>query len=319
MPNQFSIKANKRKAEKAGVSVATLLADDTSNDLVSKAKYEGRYITLSPDEFIPDPDQPRKTFDEESIKILSKSIEELGQLQPILVGKPINGKYPIIAGERRWRASHLSTNIETIDAIISDKNDDDLLVLLMQIDENNQREQTTVMENADAIKRVVDLCKSRNEDQKYAAKLLHITPARVSMYLTMVNAPDYIKELSVNGDTQDVDTLYNLTKASSHNDASVKEFIKRMKSGDIDQSLRKASKDLLDLQKPKSSSKPENSQELPKTIKVITASGITTDLTNDDYLLVVSTGKNTMKIKLDQTAAFALKNDINGKWTELNG
>ena len=56
----------------------------------------------------PNRDQPRKDFDEESLRELSESIKKHGLLQPILVRSKPNGGYEIIAGERRWRASRMA-------------------------------------------------------------------------------------------------------------------------------------------------------------------------------------------------------------------
>ena len=64
---------------------------------------------LHPDNIIPNPDQPRETFNKEKIQELANSIKEFGQLQPIKV-RPLNGSgnYQIVYGERRWRAAKLN-------------------------------------------------------------------------------------------------------------------------------------------------------------------------------------------------------------------
>ena len=68
---------------------------------------------------IPDPDQPRETFEKESIQDLANSMKEFGLLQPILVKPTGNDNYEIIAGERRWRASKFA-GIEEVACIIKD-------------------------------------------------------------------------------------------------------------------------------------------------------------------------------------------------------
>ena len=67
----------------------------------------------------PNPDQPRQTFHEESILQLADSIREQGVLQPLLVVATANGRYRIIAGERRYRASR-QAGLETIPCIVRD-------------------------------------------------------------------------------------------------------------------------------------------------------------------------------------------------------
>lgn len=96
---------------------------------------------------IPDPKQPRKTFNEDALKQLSESIEEHGVLQPITVRK--SGKdYIIVMGERRYRASKLGKK-KTIPAIVREYDNND--VLEIQIIENLQRQDVQPTEEAEAI------------------------------------------------------------------------------------------------------------------------------------------------------------------------
>lgn len=102
---------------------------------------------LGMDSVIPDPSQPRKTFDEQSLQQLSESIAEHGVLQPITVRK--SGKdFIIVMGERRYRASKLAGQ-KTIPAIIREYADND--VLEVQIIENLQRKDVEPTEEAEAM------------------------------------------------------------------------------------------------------------------------------------------------------------------------
>ena len=83
----------------------------------------------------PNPYQPRKTFNEESLKELSDSIKNYGVFQPIIVKKSIKG-YDLIAGERRLRASKLA-GLTTIPAIIKDFSDEQMIEIALL--ENLQR------------------------------------------------------------------------------------------------------------------------------------------------------------------------------------
>ena len=67
-------------------------------------------ITIDLKNIYPNQDQPRRVFDEEKIKILSESIKNYGVLQPIVLKPDDKGKYMIIAGERRYRASIMEKN-----------------------------------------------------------------------------------------------------------------------------------------------------------------------------------------------------------------
>ncbi len=100
----------------------------------------------------PNPDQPRKAFNDEALRELSESIEKHGIIQPITVNKTENG-YMIVAGERRYRASLLAGR-RTIPAII--KSYDDRQVKEIALLENLQREDLNPIEEASAIKRLMD-------------------------------------------------------------------------------------------------------------------------------------------------------------------
>ncbi len=108
---------------------------------------ETEEITEIPlDEIRPNPYQPRKTFDNKSLKELSESIKENGVFQPIIIRKSVNG-YEIIAGERRFRASKLAKK-KTIPAII--RKFDEAQMMEVAVLENLQREDLTPLEEAQA-------------------------------------------------------------------------------------------------------------------------------------------------------------------------
>ncbi|ADF52091.1 MULTISPECIES: ParB/RepB/Spo0J family partition protein [Flavobacteriaceae] len=95
----------------------------------------------------PDPEQPRKTFNEDALKQLSESIEKHGVLQPITV-RQLNGHYVIVMGERRYRASKLAGK-KTVPCIVRTYENND--VLEVQIIENLQRQDVEPTEEAEAI------------------------------------------------------------------------------------------------------------------------------------------------------------------------
>jgi ParB family chromosome partitioning protein len=99
----------------------------------------------------PNPNQPRKHFDEQSIKELSSSIEQHGIIQPLVVTPEKNGTYTLIAGERRWRASLLA-GLKTVPAII--RTSKDLEQLEIAIIENVQRVDLNPLEQAFSIEQL---------------------------------------------------------------------------------------------------------------------------------------------------------------------
>ncbi|WP_052759477.1 ParB/RepB/Spo0J family partition protein [Paenibacillus sp. DMB20] len=99
------------------------------------------------------PDQPRKHFDEESLRQLAESIKADGLQSPILV-RPKAGNFEIVQGERRYRA-HVIAGLGTIRADVRELSDEDAFHLA--VIENIQREQLTEMEEARAFQRYVEL------------------------------------------------------------------------------------------------------------------------------------------------------------------
>ncbi|MGI5879981.1 MAG: ParB/RepB/Spo0J family partition protein [Syntrophomonadaceae bacterium] len=119
----------------------------------SANSYEQETINEVPiAEIVPREEQPRKVFDQESLKELSDSIREHGVLQPLLV-RVKNQEYEIIAGERRWRAAQ-QAGLETLPVLIKDINDEEAAEY--SLIENIQRDDLTVLEEAQAYRKMID-------------------------------------------------------------------------------------------------------------------------------------------------------------------
>lgn len=101
----------------------------------------------------PNPDQPRRTFDEEALDELAASIRELGIIQPLSLRKVGNDSYQIIAGERRYRAA-LRAGLQSVPAYIRTANDTELTE--MALIENIQREDLNAIEIALTFKKLID-------------------------------------------------------------------------------------------------------------------------------------------------------------------
>ncbi len=102
---------------------------------------------------VPNPDQPRREFDQESLQELADSIREIGIIQPITLRKIDAGQYQIIAGERRFRASQLA-GLKTITAYIRTADDEN--VMEMALIENIQREDLNSLEIALAYQHLIE-------------------------------------------------------------------------------------------------------------------------------------------------------------------
>ena len=127
--------------------------DTFDDNLIESKKGAGEMLRISAIE--PRRDQPRKTFDRESLEALAESVQKYGVLQPIIVrpNQIIDDTYEIIAGERRWRAAKLA-GLDEIPAVILDG--DDLKIAQVAIIENIQREDLNAVEEALAYQGLMD-------------------------------------------------------------------------------------------------------------------------------------------------------------------
>jgi len=101
----------------------------------------------------PNPHQPRRQFDEESLLALSESIRNRGIIQPVLVRPVAGGRYELVAGERRWRAAEIA-ELETIPAVVREH--DDASSLELAVIENMAREDLNPVEEARACSALVE-------------------------------------------------------------------------------------------------------------------------------------------------------------------
>ena len=144
-------------------------------------------------ELDPNPDQPRRTFTEETIAQLADSIREQGVLQPLLVVASNNGRYRIIAGERRYRASR-AAGLETVPCIVKDL--DVIRQMEISLIENLQREDLNPVEAAKGIRALMKQCGYTQE--KVSARLGKSRPA-VANLLRLLNLPDEVTEMVRDG------------------------------------------------------------------------------------------------------------------------
>jgi ParB family chromosome partitioning protein len=138
------------------------------------------------------PYQPRKTFNDETLRELAESIKNYGVFQPIIVKKSIKG-YDLIAGERRVRASKLA-GLEKIPAIIKDFSDE--LMREIALLENLQRENLTAIELAWAYKGIID---SLHITQDELASKLGKSRSSITNILGLLNLPTSVQNMVLDG------------------------------------------------------------------------------------------------------------------------
>ncbi len=129
------------------------------------------------------PNQPRREFDEEALQELSDSISEIGIIQPITLREMDNGRYQIIAGERRWRASQLA-GLATIPAYIRTANDEN--VMEMALVENIQRQDLNSLEIALAYQHLMD---SYDLTQERLSERVGKKRTTIANYLRLLKLP----------------------------------------------------------------------------------------------------------------------------------
>ena len=139
------------------------------------------------------PDQPRQTFDDESIAQLADSIRDQGVLQPLLVVPFNGGRYRIIAGERRYRAGRMA-GLETLPCIVKDI--DVIRQREIALIENLQREDLNPLEAAKGIQALMKQCGYTQE--KVSTRLGKSRPA-VANLLRMLTLPDEVTEMVRDG------------------------------------------------------------------------------------------------------------------------
>ncbi len=165
------------------------------NSLISEATAETGHepeATLPISSITTNPDQPRKTFDEELLNELSDSIKQNGVLQPILVRKK-GQKYEIVAGERRYQASKLA-GLKEIPVIIREI--DDAEVFQLALIENLQRADLTPIEEAKGYRQLLD---SKGLTQEGLAKVLSKSRSAIANTLRLMDLPVEVQNLMEEG------------------------------------------------------------------------------------------------------------------------
>jgi ParB family transcriptional regulator, chromosome partitioning protein len=132
----------------------------------------------------PNPDQPRKRFDEDALQALAESVQERGVLQPVLVRPRPGGTYELVAGERRWRAAQLA-GLQTLPALVQQR--DDAQSLEAALIENMAREDLNPIEAARAVAALVEeLGLTREEVGRRVGR----SRVAVSNLLRLLDLPD---------------------------------------------------------------------------------------------------------------------------------
>lgn len=152
-----------------------------------------RLLMISLDQLLANPNQPRKHFEEEKLQQLADSIRQKGVLQPILVRR-IDGRYQIVAGERRFRAAERLGLPEVPARLVEDLTDRDMLEI--SIVENLQRDDLNPLELANGYQRLI---RDFNLTQEELSTRVGKDRSSVANTLRLLNLPEEVKEQIVAG------------------------------------------------------------------------------------------------------------------------
>ncbi len=154
---------------------------------------EGDLVLLAVERIAPNPDQPRRHFDEEALEALAESIRESGLVQPVVVRPTSEGRFELIAGERRWQASRRA-GLGEIPAIVRDADERERLELALV--ENVVREDLNPMELSRAVAALVEDFGRTHEE---VARTLGRSRPTISNVLRLLELPDAVQDLVAAG------------------------------------------------------------------------------------------------------------------------
>lgn len=171
-----------------GRGVEALLPSDLSSN------EEDRFFFCDIDKIEPNPNQPRKHFDEEKLQQLAESIAERGVIQPLLVTRGKGNRFNLIAGERRLRAARIAGQDE-VPVVVMDS-DSESGNLELALIENIQRHDLNPIEEAIAYTRLIN---EFNLTQENVAKKVGRKRSTITNTLRLLNLPGYLQDDVANG------------------------------------------------------------------------------------------------------------------------
>ena len=196
----------------------------------------------------PNPNQPRREFDENAMKELSASIREIGIITPVTLRQTNDGRYQIIAGERRWRASQMA-GMETIPAYIRTAADDN--VMEMALVENIQREDLNAIEIALAYQHLAD---TTGMTQEKISSRVGMSRTSITNYMRLLKLPAQIQMALKNKEMDmgharallSLDSpsaqlkLYKEIQRNGYSVRKVEEMVQMLKNGEDLHTVKKA-------------------------------------------------------------------------------
>lgn len=211
-----------------------VLFDENKFDISEKPVTEAALRDIEPDK-----NQPRRDFDAEALEELAESIRQHGVISPLIVTRLENGRYRIIAGERRYRASKLA-GLESVPVIVREYSDEQLSEISLV--ENLQREDLNPLEEALGYKKLMD---SYGLTQEQVAKKVAKSRSAVANALRLIGLPEQVLDFIRTGElsaghartllaldnSDDILAAADKVIAQELSVRKTEELVKRMKAG----------------------------------------------------------------------------------------
>ena len=252
------------------------------------AEASGKLFELPLSLVRPDPSQPRKNFI--NLENLAASIKAQGILQPIIV-KPRNqaGQYQVIVGERRFHAAKMA-ELKVIPCIIREEEDANTLIL--QLLENDQREQVPPLEEAEALQRLI---KEMGLSKKQIAAELGRDATWISMRLGLLESSPTLKNLLQSGKVTDLRTLHELRQLERENPEAAETALLRLQTQNFNGNFRSLIQSL------------RNKNQLGPTMIAPYIRIKHEELRGNEWWFQLEGQRKPLKLLLDKTLAKALK------------
>lgn len=208
---------------KSGLPMGVKMRHDSHyvDQIAAKSRSVGR--TISIDSIYPNPQQPRTEFGD--LTELTESIREKGVLEPLLVKPTDDGRFMIIAGERRWRSSKLAglTEVPCIEMDLDEQGVAEIALI-----ENLQRKDLNIWEEADGL---AALASKFGYTQEEIAKKISKSRSTVTELMTVAGLPDDIRTRCRETNINSKSTLLEI--ARQFDDAAMHEFLDGLQSGKV--------------------------------------------------------------------------------------
>ncbi|MUK92558.1 ParB/RepB/Spo0J family partition protein [Aliivibrio fischeri] len=219
------------------INAANTAVENKGNVKMSESKKANDELLMLPvDKIHFDPEQPRKTWDENALQELTTSIKATNGCKTPIKVKPhpsIIGEYMLMFGEGRLR-SHQALNMTHILAMLKIDDIDEFELRFEQAAENISRNAMTVFDTATSLKNLMVIHKPKELNQTEIAKMFGLSKTYVSRVMKLLKAPECVQELSIQGITQNLNVLAYLTQLNDiMTQSELAQVIEEIKQGEL--------------------------------------------------------------------------------------